>query len=159
MATPRFTNTATAPTSAKQAATPSLCPPGPGDTQAIPGALMAYRSPAPARPPRPIPPKQPRRPAESASTRSRAASGSTVLPSAVFLAAPLVAALLRPPHVHNLDGQVASRAEHPLPHRPPVQQTPPVRAAARPDHGLAGAGLASGLDQRPSSPPGPALPH
>lgn len=40
--------------------------------------------------------------------------------------APLVAGLIGPPDVHDLDGQVTSRAERLVRHRRPVHQTRPV---------------------------------
>jgi len=45
------------------------------------------------------------------------------------LATPFAAGLVRPSDVHDLDGQVAGRAEHLFRHRGPVQQArqaPPV---------------------------------
>src|ERR1700729_417653 len=74
-------------------------------------------------------------------------------------ASPLVAGLVRPPDVHDLDGQVASGAEHLVRERGPGQQARPARAAARPDHELAGSGLAGGPDQPGSRVVGPDLPQ
>jgi hypothetical protein len=71
------------------------------------------------------------------------------------LATPFAAGLVRPSDVHDLDGQVAGRAEHMVGHRGPVQQacqTPPV---ARPDHELAGARLAGRLEQSRGGVAGP----
>ncbi len=61
--------------------------------------------------------------AESVCIRSWAASGCGVLPGVMSWAVPLVAGLVRPPDVHDLDGQVASRAEDLVRHRGGVQQT------------------------------------
>src|SRR5271170_4644586 len=72
-------------------------------------------------------------------------------------ASPLVAGLVRLPDVHDLDGQVASRAEYLVRHRRSVQQTRPARATARPDHELTGSGLAGGPDQPGSRVAGPDL--
>ena len=63
---------------------------------------------------------------------TRAASGSAVLPGAPSWAGPLVAGLVRPSDVHDLDGQAASRAEHLVRHRGLVQQARPARPAMRP---------------------------
>ena len=68
-----------------------------------------------------------------------------------------MAGLVRPSNVHDLDGQVASRAEHLVGHRGPVQQARPVRPAIRRDYELASAGLACGPDQPGSNVAGPDL--
>ena len=57
--------------------------------------------------------------AEAACTRSPGASGCAVLPGVMPWAMPLVAGLVWPPNVHDLDGQVADRAEHLVRHRGP----------------------------------------
>ena len=57
---------------------------------------------------------------ESACTRTPAASGCAVLPGVMSRTVPLVAGLVRPPDIHDLDGQVASRAEHLVRHCGPV---------------------------------------
>src|SRR5271169_1259268 len=89
--------------------------------------------------------------------RSRAASGSALLPGVMSWAAPLVAGLVRLPDVHDLDGQVAGRAEYLVRHRRRAQQTRPARATARPDHELAGSGLPGCPDQPGSRVVGPDL--
>jgi hypothetical protein len=71
--------------------------------------------------------------------------------------APLVAGLVRPTHVHDLDGQVASRAENLVRHCRAIQQARPAGAAARSDHQLAGAGLACRPDQPGGNVAGPDL--
>ena len=90
-------------------------------------------------------------------TRSLAASCCAVWPSVMSLAAPLLAGLVRPPDIHDLDGQVASSAEHLVRYREPGQQTRPARASARPDHELAGPGLTGRPDQPGSRVVGPDL--
>ena len=60
---------------------------------------------------------------------------------------PLVAGLAGPPDVHDLDGQLVSRAERLVRHCGPFEQAGEVRVAARSDHELGGAGLAGGPDQ------------
>jgi SAM-dependent methyltransferase len=71
------------------------------------------------------------------------------------LATPIAAGLVRLSDVHDLDRKVAGRAEHLVRHGGPVQQARPVRPAARPEHELAGAGFAGGLDQSGSGVVGP----
>ena len=68
-----------------------------------------------------------------------------------------MAGCVRAPDVHDVDGQVAGRAEHLVCHRGPVQQARPARPALRPDHELASVGLACGLDQPGSNVAGPDL--
>jgi hypothetical protein len=48
--------------------------------------------------------------------------GPAALPDVAFGGAPLVAGLVRPADVHNLDGQVAGRSEHLIRHGGPAQQ-------------------------------------
>ncbi len=84
-------------------------------------------------------------------------SDPAALPGVVSGATLLAAGLARPPDVHDLDGEVPSRAKHLVRHGGPVQQAGPARAAGRPDHQLAGAGLVCGPDQSRSGVAGPDL--
>ncbi|HEY6496613.1 MAG TPA: hypothetical protein VIZ43_25335 [Trebonia sp.] len=76
--------------------------------------------------------------------------------------AALVAGVAGAPEVHDLDRQLACGAKHLVRDGGPVEQAGEARAAARPDHQLAGTGLMRRPDQAggrvtgPDQPQGPA---